>query len=61
MDRQARTRDTALAKSRELTGRSQTQPWWLGGVGVKTKENKVHWPRYMGMEEAGGQCTVLFK
>ncbi len=29
-----------LVKSREMTGRSQTLPWWLGGRGVKTTENK---------------------
>ncbi len=45
MDRQARTGDTALVKSREMTGRSQTLPWWLGGEGIKTTENKIHWPR----------------
>ncbi len=37
MDRQARTGDTVLIKSR-----TQTLPWWLGGV-VKTTENKIHW------------------
>jgi len=33
VDRQARTRDTVLVKSKEMTGRSQPQPlpWWLGG------------------------------
>jgi hypothetical protein len=35
MDRQARTRDTVLVKSREMTGRSQTLPWWRGEGGVK--------------------------
>jgi hypothetical protein len=33
-----------LVKSRELTGRTQTLPWWLGGEGVKTTENKIHGP-----------------
>jgi hypothetical protein len=28
MNRQARTGDTVLAKSREMTGRSQTLPWY---------------------------------
>jgi hypothetical protein len=42
MIRQARTGDTVLAKSRETTGRTQTLPWWLGGEGVKTTENKIH-------------------
>jgi hypothetical protein len=35
MDRQARTGDTVLVKSREMTGRSQTLPWWLKGRGGK--------------------------
>ncbi len=30
LDRQARTGDTVLVKIREMTGRSQTLPWWLG-------------------------------
>ncbi len=29
IDRQARTYDTVLVKSREMTGRTQTLPWWL--------------------------------
>jgi hypothetical protein len=29
MDRQALTGDTVLVKHREMTGRSQTLPWWL--------------------------------
>jgi hypothetical protein len=42
--RQDRTGDLALVKSRELAGRSQTLPWWwLGGEGIKTTENKIHW------------------
>jgi hypothetical protein len=40
MDRQARTSDTVLVKSREMTGRSQTLPRWLGKGGEKTTENK---------------------
>jgi hypothetical protein len=36
MDRQARTRDRVLAvKSREITGRGQTLPWWLEEKGQK--------------------------
>ncbi len=31
--------------SKEMTGRTQTLPWWLEGVWVKTTENKIHWPR----------------
>ncbi len=46
MDRQACTRDTVLVKSREMTGRSQTLPWWLGGGRVKTTETKIHWTRW---------------
>jgi hypothetical protein len=47
MDRQARTRDTVLVKSREMTGRSHTLPWWLEAAGVKTTENKIPWPRWL--------------
>ncbi len=32
MDRQARTRDTVLVNSREMTGKSQTLPWLRGGA-----------------------------
>ncbi len=46
MDRQDRTGDTVLEYSREMAGRTQTLPWWLGGEGVKTKKNKIHWPRW---------------
>ncbi len=46
MDRQARTSDTLLVKSRELTGRSQTLLWWLDGGGMKTAENKKYWLRF---------------
>ncbi len=42
MIRQARIGDTVLVKSREMTGRTQTFPWWLGGEVVKTTENKIH-------------------
>jgi hypothetical protein len=42
MDRQACTGDTVLVKSREITGRTQTLPWWLGEGGVKTTENKTN-------------------
>ncbi len=47
MDRQARTTDTVLVKSREMKGRSQTLPWWLWDGGVKTTENKIHWLRWV--------------
>ncbi len=40
MARQLRIDDTeALVKSRKMTGRSQTLPWWLGEEGVKTTES----------------------
>jgi hypothetical protein len=38
--RQSCTGDTMIARSREMTGRSQTLLCWLGGGGVKTTENK---------------------
>jgi hypothetical protein len=46
MDRQAHTGDTILVKSREMTGRAQALPRWLGGENekVKTTEIKTHWP-----------------
>jgi hypothetical protein len=44
---QARTADTVLVKSREMTDRTQTLPWSAEGVkGVKTTENKIHWPHW---------------
>jgi hypothetical protein len=39
---QARTGDTVLVT--EMTDGTQTLPWWLGGEGVKTTENKICWP-----------------
>jgi len=47
MDRQARTGDTMPDKSREMTGRSHTLPWWLGGGGVNMTENKIQWPCWL--------------
>ncbi len=35
----------SLVKSREMTGRSHTLPWWLEAAGVKTTENKIPWPQ----------------
>ncbi len=32
MIRQARTGDTVFVKSGEMTGRTQTLPWWLRGI-----------------------------
>jgi hypothetical protein len=49
MDRQARTGDTVLVKSREMTGRSQILLWWQGGGGAKTTENKILWPCWLGL------------
>jgi hypothetical protein len=42
MDMQARTGDTVLVDSREMTGRTQTLPWWLQGDGGK---QNTFWPR----------------
>jgi hypothetical protein len=39
MIRKARTGDTVLVKSREMTGGTQTLPWWLGGEGIKRTES----------------------
>ncbi len=41
-------RYNVIVKSREMTGRTHTLPWWLRGEEVKnrkTTENKIHWPR----------------
>jgi hypothetical protein len=46
MDRaslQGCNRDTVLVKSREMRGRSQTLPCWLG-EGGKDDKNEIHWP-----------------
>jgi hypothetical protein len=45
MDRLARTGDTEFVKKREMTGMKKL-PWWLGGEGIKTTENK-----YIGLVE----------
>jgi hypothetical protein len=34
MDGQARTGDIVLVNRREMTGRSKTLPWWMGGGGI---------------------------
>jgi hypothetical protein len=39
MDRQARTSDAVQVKSREMTSRTHTLPWWLGVEEVKTIES----------------------
>ncbi len=45
MDRQARTYDTVLVRSREMAGRSQnTAVVAVGGEGVKTTDSKLHCP-----------------
>jgi hypothetical protein len=46
MDRKAHPGDAVLVNSREMTCRSQTLPWWLGVEEVKTKEIKIHLPRW---------------
>jgi hypothetical protein len=51
MIRQARTGDIGGSVSqeyREMTGRNHTLSWWLGGEGVKTTDNKLHFPRWSG-------------
>ncbi len=48
MIRQARTSDTVLVRSREMADRTQTlRRGGGGGEGVKTTENKIHWPRWL--------------
>jgi hypothetical protein len=32
-----------------MAGRTKTLPWWLEGEGIKTIENKIHWP--VGLRE----------
>ncbi len=54
MIRQARIGDTVLVKSREMTGRTRTMPWWLGREEVETTENKIRWPRWT-------MCKVTLK
>ncbi len=45
LDRQASTRDTVLVKSREMIGRSQTHPRWLGvGEGLRRQKIKYICP-----------------
>ncbi len=48
-----------LTKSREMTGRTQALPWLLGGVGVKTTENKIHWPLFVCMYPLFGRKDTL--
>ena len=55
MIRKARTGDTMLVKSREMIGRTQTLPWWLGGEGVKTTGNKYVGPLGLTSEIKRGQ------
>jgi hypothetical protein len=42
MDRQANLCNTVLVKGIEMTGRSQTLPWWIMKGEVKTTGNKIH-------------------
>jgi hypothetical protein len=60
MDRQARTGDTVLVMSREITGTSHPLPWWLGEGEVKTTENKIYWPRW-GQSMSRTSCTNFKK
>jgi len=43
MIRQVSTGDTVVVKRREMTGRTQTMPWWLGGRRGKDdrKQNRL--------------------
>jgi hypothetical protein len=62
MIRQARSGDIVLDKSREMTGRTQTLPWWPGwggGEGVKTTEIKIHWFRWFLGWELLGLSTLV--
>ncbi len=53
MDRQARTGDTVLVKSRDMTGRSQTLPCKMDGDGVKTTDiKKFIWPRWIDPKDS---------
>jgi hypothetical protein len=61
MIRQAHIGYTVLGKSREMTGSSQTLPWWLGVEGIKTTENKIHWPLWIADNEAKIQPLQLSK
>ncbi len=42
-----------------LVSLSQTLQWWLGGVGLKTTENKIHWLSWtwIGVDENCG-CKI---
>jgi len=41
MDREARIRDTESVRNREMTGRSQTLPWWLGRRGKDNRKQNT--------------------
>jgi hypothetical protein len=43
-----------------MTGRRQTLPWWLGAEGVKTTENKIHWPRWRRTSMHDNGKNVLY-
>jgi hypothetical protein len=59
MEKQAGTGDTVLVKSRDMKGRRQTLPCMVaGGGGVKTTENKIHWPPF-GVNTVCRICAVL--
>jgi hypothetical protein len=46
--RQACSGGTVLVKSIEMTGRTKTLPWWLGGEGVKTTYCKTKYIGFVG-------------
>ncbi len=58
MIRQARTGDTVLAESREMTNRSQTLPWLQGGELLKTTEYIGHVGRNKSSGVGGGLRDV---
>ncbi len=60
MDRQARTCDTVLVKSREMTDRTQALPRWLRGEEVKTTENEISEVRKNGKIERSAKTVIEF-
>jgi hypothetical protein len=56
MDRQARTGDTVLVKSKEMAGRrsrSETLPWWLGGEGEGRRGKDDTKSKYIPVADKG--------
>jgi hypothetical protein len=60
---QARTGDTALVKRREMTGRTQTLPWWLGGRRGKDdrKQNTFSGPDPARQTKGPNKVCVFLK